>query len=268
MRLLASTSPRLRLADYARKLAARSSRPHRASTLGCPALDPRTARALGPPPAAAKAGVPGLAFLTALAAAQVACGTDNVIIQPPPPPPAEPPGTLIDAQGEPPSDWVNCGSGHFSLYFNLADDEASVGAIDPDAVPFWFDDHLAYSKYDVSLEFGPNWWPVDEGLAEDPRFFAAQWTSWLRVFNDDQPVQIVLAAETDVFVTVADDLVIARTDVVYEPEIVELDLNTGVYPVTIRYVQRTGVDGGFRFRVVNPAQQARICWPEFPDEER
>lgn len=222
-----------------------------------------------------------LAALALVAAGLVACGNEGAIFQPDPPPPAEPPGTVIDAQGEPPNDWVNCGSGHFALYFNLAENEPFVGdvegdtgstlpgvdPIDPAAVPFWFDDHLAFSKYDVSLEFGPNWWPVDEGLANDPRYFATQWTSWLRVFNDNQNVQIVLAAETDVFITIGENTQIVRSDVRYAPEIIDLPLDTGVYPVTIRYAQRKGQDGGFRFRVVNPAEQARICWPDFPDEE-
>lgn len=206
----------------------------------------------------------------------IAACSDYAVFQPDPPPPADPPGDELDAQGEAPSDWVNCGSGHFALYYNLPANHPDVASedplpgtepVDPDAVGFWDDEWLAYSKYDTTLEFGANWWPVDEGLADDPRLFATQWTSWLRVFDDGAPVQIVLAAETDAFVYVNDELVVARTDVRFDPETISVPLNTGVYALKVRYAQRKGDQGGFRFRVVNPADDVKVCWPDFPEEE-
>lgn len=215
-------------------------------------------------------------LLVALALAFGAACSDYTVHQPPPPPPADPPGTTIDAQGEPPADWDTCGSGHYGIYFNLSTDDPDVGepvAVDtgppppdpkdPAAVDFWHDDHLAFSRYDPSLEFGPNWWPVDDGLADDPRYFAVQWTSWLRVYHRTT-VQIVLGAATDVWIDIGQDTPIALSDVAFVPDTYGVDLQPGVYPVKIRYAQRKGQDGGFRFRVLNAADEAKICWPDFP----
>jgi len=182
-------------------------------------------------------------------------------------PPAAPPERLPDAQGEPPDDWDNCSQGFLGRYFNL---EATHPDLDllapetPDAVDWFDDDRIAFSRFDPSLEFGANWWPVDNGIDGDPEHFAVQWTAWLRI-RSATDVSILLGAADDAWVWVGDELVASQTDSdVLEPEVFETRLRPGVYPVEIRYAHRLATSAGVRFRVVGG--ESVLCYPEFPDE--
>jgi hypothetical protein len=194
------------------------------------------------------------------------------VYQPPPPPPAEPPGFVVDAQGVPPSDWNNCSSGHFGLYFNLHADHPLVAVEDTDAdvdlaaVDFWTEDWFAFQRYDPSIDWGANWWPVDDGLEDDPNGFAVQWTSWIRVFEGGTH-SFVLGAADDVEVRIDGQVVASEVAALYEPTTFSMDLQPGQYPVRIRYAQRLGDGNGFRFRLVSPPENAKLCYPEFPEEE-
>lgn len=204
---------------------------------------------------------------------------EYTVTQEPPPPPAEPPGIDVDAEGEPPADWNNCSSGFYGLYFNLPANHPLIGAaaedtdiggdtdpttppiLNPDLVDFWTADYLAFSRYDPSLEYGANWWPVDDGLADDPRYFAVQWTAWMRVWSHTQ-VTLLLGAEDDAWIYIQDNPAVAVNASAFAPTTYTVDLQPGQYPVRIRYAQRVGEQNGFRFRLVSG--DAKICYPEFP----
>jgi hypothetical protein len=197
----------------------------------------------------------------------LAACSDYVVNQAPPPPPADPPGEEIDAQGEPPSDWNNCGSGHYGLYFNLPADHPDVEP-DTDAPPVnshevdWYTtDYLAFSRYDPSIDWGANWWPVDSGLEDDPQYFAVQWTSWLRVWSGGT-LEFVVGAEDDVFVEIDGEVKYQRQGAIYDPQTVRIDMPGGQFPVRIRYAHVHGSSDGFRFRL--SSGDAKICWPSFP----
>lgn len=199
----------------------------------------------------------------------LAACTEYTVREDPPPPPADPPGDVLDAQGEPPSDWNTCASGHFGLYFNVPADHPDVEppiddpVLDLDAWDAFDEGALAFQRYDPSLDFGANWWPVDEGLTDDPAYFAVQWTSWLRV-TDDTTLGFVLGAADDATVWIDGDpaFVVANAD--YEPASFNIDLRPGQYPVRIRYANRRAAGNGFRFRLAGG--EGRICYPEFPRE--
>jgi len=196
-----------------------------------------------------------------------ACGGDYHIEQPPPPPVADPPNDIIDAQGVPPGDWNDCGSGHYGLYFNMPsnDPDLEPDSDEPPVVPTqvdWFkSDYLAFSRYDPSIDWGANWWPVDGGLDGDPQYFAVQWTSWLRVWSGGT-IEFVVGAEDDVWIDINGERVYAAERQPYDPQVFDVDMNAGQYPVLIRYAQASGNSDGFRFRLA--AGDAKICWPDFP----
>lgn len=197
-------------------------------------------------------------------------------VQPPEPvPPAEPPGSEQDAFGDPP-DWASCSEAFFGQYYNLewnsegvstpgvdtADPEALVfPEIDPSSAGYWEAERLAFQRYDPSLAFGENWWPVDEGWAEDPAFFAARWTAWLRALEGGDVV-VALGASTDAWVLL-DDTVVASVEGAreYRPENTTLTLRAGVYPLDLRMAHRGGPEAGFRFRVVSG--EVLVCYPDF-----
>ncbi len=200
-------------------------------------------------------------------------------VQPPEPvPPAEPPGREDDAFGSPP-DWSTCSEAFLGQYYNLewntpgmAEEVVDTGGEtvlvlddpDPQSAPWWDPDGLSFQRYDVSLAWGEQWWPVDEDLTEDPDFFAVRWTAWLRALDGNGAV-IALGATTDGWVMLDDEIVAsvegART---YAPENVSLGIRAGVYPLDVRMVHRGGGDAAFRFRVVSG--NVAICYPEFSEE--
>lgn len=199
--------------------------------------------------------------------------TDYVVHGAKPLPPAEPPGYLLDAHGEPPSDWKTCNSGWYGRYANLPDaiasepddDTATPPSIDLSDDSWWDDDWRSFERYDPTLDFGANWWPVDDGIGDDPQFFGVRWTSWLRV-DGDSTLQIVLGAMTDAWFLVDDDEIVVDDADEFLPQVYDLGLRGGVHKVDLRYVQRNGTTSGFRFRLV-ATDRAKLCYPEFDQDE-
>lgn len=187
-----------------------------------------------------------------------------------PPDVATPPPDVLDAQGEQP-DWQNCQSGWFGQYFNLKSDHPDVGVAAPAPIGdngWWSADDLAFQRYDASLDLGPNWWPVDDGLADDPRYFAVHWTAWLRAFNGTT-LSIVFGAQDDARLVIKDGSDEVPVSV-FEPtsfdvQTYDIPLRGGVYPLDLRYAQRVGAENGFRFRVAGG--DVKLCYPEFPDAD-
>lgn len=183
-------------------------------------------------------------------------------------PPAQPPGEGDgDDFGDAP-DWNDCPTGYVGRFFNLPfdhpdmepDPDADTIIDDPDLLDWWSDDRLSFERFEPSLEYGSGWWPVDEGLADDPAYFSARWTAWIRV-NEALPVELVLGAVSDVFVFVDGDLVasVVGSDELDAP-IVELDLPTGQFPLEFRYAHRMG-ESGLRARFVS--EHVAVCYPDF-----
>lgn len=214
-------------------------------------------------------------FLPALL---VAC-TEYRVHPPAPTPPADPPGTVLDAFGDPP-DWATCSEAYLGQYYNLGADNAEVVstgdaaadtaelALDPvdvEQADLWDDQDLAFQHYDTTLVFGENWWPVDQDLAEDPAYFSVRWTAWLRA-RDSGGMRIALGATTDGWVLL-DDKVVASVEASldYLPETLDISLRSGVYPLDIRMAHRAGGNAGFRFRVVSG--DVNICYPDFSGDD-
>lgn len=202
----------------------------------------------------------------------VAC-TEYRVHEPDPLPPAEPPGEDSDAFGSVP-DWNTCTSGYYGQYYNLTQahaDHAVEGdtgldfpTVDLDTADWWDSGARAFQRVDSSLTWGENWWPVDEGLANDPADFAVRWTAWMRLTGSDDVV-LAVAASTDAWVVLEDELVWeVQGSTVYEPENITVSLPSGVLPVDIRMGQRGGPESAFRFRVVSG--DAVICPPDFSEE--
>lgn len=186
-----------------------------------------------------------------------------------PPDVATPPPDVLDAQGEVP-DWQNCQSGWFAQYFNLKSDHADIGVNAPAPLgdnTWWSVNDLAFQRYDASLDLGPNWWPVDDGLAQDPQYFAVHWTAWLRA-EGNTTMSIVFGAQDDARLVIDpgqnDEIPLS----VFEPLTFEVDtydipIQSGVHPLDLRYAQRVGADNGFRFRI--SGGDVKLCYPAFPD---
>lgn len=213
--------------------------------------------------------------------------TEYALEDPPPPKPATPPGIAPDEDFGQPPDWLTCAAGYHGQYFNLeagepmleppegadpagdsadpagdpaADPGAPAAPEDPAGLDWWARERRSFVRYDPGLDFGANWWPVDEGLEGDPRWFSARWTAWLRAL-DGTTVEVLLGASSDAWVLLGEEVWIsAPGPQAFAPEVYALPLGGGVYPLDVRAAHRAG-DSAVRFRVVSGDVQ--ICYPDF-----
>ena len=220
---------------------------------------------------------------TVLVSLLMGCSDYNVRKQDPVPPAPPPQAEVTEDIGNPP-DWADCTAGYLGHYYNLTSshpdlqrvidepdedtgstDTASTGSevydgIDPDSLDWWDEDKLSFERFDASLDQGANWWPVDEGLASDPSYFAGRWTAWVR-FEQDAEVSFVLGANTDVWVYVNNQLIGYNTDNEdFEPEVYTRQFQTGQYPLEILYAHRSGTSA-MRFRFLD--DHVTVCYPDF-----
>lgn len=186
----------------------------------------------------------------------------------PVPPVATPPPPPTDGLGDPP-DWNDCFQGFVGEYTNHTaehpDFEPPVGEellVDED--PFVHDwwDEPDFQAFSPNLDFGANWWPVDEGLEGDPAHFAVRWTSWLRAW-DDTTMEFTLGSADDVWILLGDEVIFSSVGIkTFEPETYSLPLDAGQYPFEVRYAHRAD-ESGFRFRVVGG--DVSLCYAQYDD---
>ena len=209
--------------------------------------------------------------LTVLWLGMQACGGQDATVtfqEDPVEPVQQPPPEAGNDEGTAP-DWNNCPTGYLGTYYNLPLDHPDMEPeffeepdFDPSLHDWWDEQYQAYEEFEGSLEKGTNWWPVDDGLTDDPRYFSAVFNAWIRV-NDDQPVRLSLGASSDVWVLV-DGRVVAthHTDEDFEVEVQSLDLGAGQYPLEVRFAHRYG-DSALRLRFVS--ENAVVCFAEYDD---
>jgi hypothetical protein len=195
--------------------------------------------------------------------------TEYAIHKPPVVPPAKPPGADPTEFGDPP-DWQDCYEGWLGSYSNLAIDHPDVepgpnadAPDDPYPLDWW--DDVAFETYDPDLDFGANWWPVDEGLEADPSYFSGRWLAWVRAWSDTE-VTFVLGSSDDSWVLLDEEQLAALPGThPYEPQEFRVTLESGQYPLEVRYAHRAS-DSGFQFRVISG--DVSICYPEFSEAAR
>ena len=189
--------------------------------------------------------------------------------EPPPVPPAEPPGDDPADVGAPP-DWQNCFEGFHGEYSNLSVDHPDVeprrgdpeASEDPDDLDWW--DEPSFQRFDASLDMGTGWYPVDDGLQADPAYFAVRWRGWIRAWSGTS-LQFTLGSADDAWVSIDGDVVAALPGIRdFEPQVFDVPLSAGQYPIEIRYAHRAG-DSGFRFRATGG--DVTICYPEWSDPD-
>lgn len=213
--------------------------------------------------------VPTLARLALGAALLSACGQEVSFVQEPPPPPAEPPGPGEDDRGNPP-DWQNCFQGWRGIYSNLTVDHPDVmprpadpvAGTDPEQLDWW--EREAFEKFDPTLDFGQNWWPVDEGLQGDPSYFAVYWHAWIRAWSNTT-VELSLGSSDDAWVYVDGAPVVERPGLQdFERQTVTFDLRSGPYPIEVYFAHRASETSGMSMRVISG--DVSICYPDFEEE--
>ena len=196
-----------------------------------------------------------------------ACGVENTLQEPPKVPPAEPPDLPDQGYGGPP-DWGNCTSGWLGRYTNLEmshpDMEPPIDApipTGPEDLDWW--DDVDNQEFVAGLDFGTNWWPVDDGLAGDPAYFSASWVAWLRA-TDDTTLEFIFGSSDDAWIHLNDQVVAELPGThPFEQDVWQINVESGQFPIQVRYAHRTG-NSGFRFRVLSG--EVEICYPDFEND--
>lgn len=177
-----------------------------------------------------------------------------------------PPPVIYNPEGNAP-DWDDCSSGFEGQYYNLPlihEDVEPEGEVYPqeniERLDWWDEEYLAFRRYDSALDFGPQWYPVDEGFDGDPSYFTAQWTAWLRV-PESTTIDFLIGASDDFWMFIEGVPVIVHAGISdYAPRVVSLELGNGQFPFTIFYAHRSG-ESALEFRLLG--ENAKICYPDF-----
>lgn len=166
-------------------------------------------------------------------------------------------------------DWANCDRGWAGSFYNLPADHPDFGndsltesPFDTSLVDWWDDAYFSFQRFDATLDFGPGWSPVDEGLPEDPSWFTARWLGWAYV-EGDAPAEIHLAAGSDVWVKVGDQIYAdLHAGDPFEARSQVVNLPPGQSPVEVSFAHRRGEPGlSVRFS----GEQLHLCYPEWTE---
>lgn len=211
-----------------------------------------------------------------IGAALVIGGCSDVSFRVPPTvPPADPPGRPIDEQGRPPN-WQDCFGGYVGTYSNMEATHPDIVNLtapeDTDEPPPLFDapfgldwwDNVAFQRFDPNLDFGGSFYPVDEGFAGDPDYFAVKWTAWVRAWSNTD-LDFLIATTSDAWVVIDGEVVASSLGLkTYEITEHRKRLTGGQYPIEVYYAHRGG-QSGFRFRITGG--DIKACYPAFDDSE-
>ena len=180
--------------------------------------------------------------------------------------PVDPPGDNWNPQGDVP-DWDDCLHGFEGMYFNhninhedIEPEFEPYPQEDPLRLDWWDDQYQAFHHFDATLDFGTNWWPVDEDFENDPQYFSVKWHAWIRI-NEAGSIDFVIGAADDIWIIINDEVVYEDAGIKdFSSGIISIPLEAGQFPIEVLYAHRSG-DNGLRFRLVD--ENATICYPEY-----
>lgn len=174
-----------------------------------------------------------------------------------------------DDHGDAP-DWANCPGGYLAVLYNLPSDHPDVTPelweeppFDTAALDWWDPARQVTERFEPSLDLGDNWWPVDEGLDDDPAYFTAVFSAWIRVVQGG-PATFSFGASTDLWMML-DGRTVARRhgDGEWAPAQEVIDLQPGQYELELRFAHRFGTSG-LQFRLIDGDVQ--LCYPDFTSD--
>lgn len=152
--------------------------------------------------------------------------------------------------------WDDCEQGYLGDYYNLPADhpdvEIDVGGVEPGSLPgshdWWNPAWWVWSQYDPHLEFGTDWWPVDQGLPGDPQYFAVHWSAWI-VVHEAAPFTFEMGSDDDSWLVI-DGQVEADLGGIHGLAATEYEavLDEGWYAFDIYFAERHTSESGFYFR--------------------
>ncbi len=177
------------------------------------------------------------------------------------------PGDTAAHTGVDTIDFDRCEDGYYALYYNLPADhpdmEQEITGLRPGDLPgnhdWWDAEWFSYTQVDPGLDYGNDWWPLDEGLAGDPHYFAVHWIAFLDM-SVDGTVSFELGSDDDSWAFI-DHVLIADLGGIHavEETTFELELTQGVHRLDLYMAERHTSQSGFWFRWLSDALDFYAC---------
>jgi len=138
--------------------------------------------------------------------------------------------------------------GYFGLYYNLTESHPDVELYKGKAIAWskvarqndWYNsEYFAFSRVDARLDFGPKFFPVDEGKPGDPYHFAVNWRAIIEVPKDDF-YSYAITSDDDSWIFIDGQLVSDLAGVHQaKTNKGEIQLNAGYHELEIYYAERS-----------------------------
>jgi len=153
-------------------------------------------------------------------------------------------------------EFEDCEDGYWADYFNLPREhpemEIDITGLMPGDVPqahdWWDEQYFVRRELNDRLDFGSDWWPVNEGLAGDPQYFAVHWFAWLEMAEAGD-VSFDLGSDDDSWAYI-DGALVADLGGIHSVETTSFTvwLQEGVHTLDLYMAERHTTGSGFWFQ--------------------
>ncbi|MCK4554090.1 hypothetical protein KAU19_03945, partial [Candidatus Parcubacteria bacterium] len=162
---------------------------------------------------------------------------------------------IVDFSGIACSDEILNLSGYYGQYYNLPTNTPGINKKAPaeaGKATGWYDNkYLSFSRIDPDLDFGNNFFPIDEELAGDPYYFSVYWRAILEVPADGN-YNYQVKSDDDSWVYIGSNL---TTDLrgIHKAtgKLQNIYLTKGLHALEIYFAERKQVHSYFSFTIDN-----------------